>query len=110
MRRRNSLLALLLTLALASVAPMSAWAQAPAGVLGVVAVAAHAQATADQSSSTQSSTQSGTQSGTQTEVRHESTTSWPVSPLWLAVGGIAVVALIALIVAGSRRDTTTVVK
>lgn len=122
MRNQLALLALLSMITIAGAADMSAQAETPAtaGYLTVGTLAlAQAPSAADSSSGSQSSTQSSTQSsapsGGTAESRHESTTTttWPVSPLWIAVGAIALVALIALIVAASRRDSgssTTVVK
>jgi hypothetical protein len=46
-------------------------------------------------------------------VENQSDGGWPVSPLWLAIGGVALVALIALVVAASRGSSgpaTTIVK
>ena len=123
MRNRLALLTLFSMIAIAGAAGVSAQAQvpAPAGLLSIGTLAlAQAPSAGDsssgsQSSSTQSSTQSSAPSGAATESRHESstTTTMPVSPLWIAVGVVALVALIALIVSASRRDTgstTTVVK
>jgi beta-lactamase regulating signal transducer with metallopeptidase domain len=125
MRNRLAVLTLCSMIAIAGAAGMSAQAQvpAPAGFLAVGTLAlAQAPSAGDSSSgsqsstqSSQSTTQSSAPSGTTTESRHESTTTSTlgVSPLWIAVGVIALVALIALIVAASRRDSgssTTVVK
>ena len=120
MYHRLAVLAFLAMIVIAGAAGMSAQAQvpAPAGFL-TVGTLALAQAPADSSSGSQSTTQSTSQSSTpssdSTVTRHESstTTTWPVSPLWIVIGVIALVALIALIVASSRRgsgSTTTVVK
>jgi hypothetical protein len=45
-------------------------------------------------------------------VHHDNGNSWAVSPTWMAIGGIALLALIALVVAASRRGgpATTIVK
>src|ERR1700676_2217640 len=120
MYHRLAVLAFLAMIVIAGAAGRSAQAQvpAPAGFL-TVGTLALAQAPADSSSGSQSTTQSTSQSSTpssdSTVTRHESstTTTWPVSPLWIVIGVIALVALIALIVASSRRgsgSTTTVVK
>ena len=124
MRYRLAVLAFLSMIVIAGAAGMSAQAQvpAPAGFL-TVGTLALAQAPSDSSSGSQSSgsqsstssTQSTTPSSDTAVTRHSSstTTTWPVSPLWIAIGVIALVALIALIVASSRKDTgssTTVVK
>jgi cobalamin biosynthesis Mg chelatase CobN len=128
MHHRLALLAFLFMIAIAGATGMSAQAQDPApagwltaGTLGTLAMAqapSAADSSGSQSSGSQSSTsstQSSSPSSDATTTRHESTTttSWPVSPLWIAIGAIALVALIALIVASSRKDsgsTTTVVK
>jgi predicted S18 family serine protease len=116
------MLALLAMIVIAGAAGMNAQAQIPAPALGTLALA-QAPSDAGSSSGSQSTSQSTTQSTTQssapssgsTEVRHESTTTstFAVSPLWVAVGILALVALIALIVAASRKESgssTTIVK
>lgn len=40
---------------------------------------------------------------------HE-TSGWPVSPVWLGIGAVLLIAVIALVVASSRGGSTTVVK
>jgi|SRR5579864_4218982 len=120
MHHRLAVPAILCMIVIAGAAGMSAQAQVPAQAGFLTAgTLALAQAPSDSSSGSQSTTQSSSQSGTpssdSTVTRHESstTTAWPVSPLWIAIGVIALVALIALIVAASRRESsssTTVVK
>lgn len=126
MHHRLAVLAFLSMIVIAGAAGVSAQAQvpAPAGFLTVGTLAlAQAPSAPDSSSGSQSSgsqsststTQSSTPSSDSTVTRHASstTTTWPVSPLWIAIGVIALVALIALIVASSRKDSgssTTIVK
>ena len=45
-------------------------------------------------------------------VHHDNGNGWVVSPTWMAIGGIALLALIALVIAASRRGgpATTIVK
>jgi hypothetical protein len=45
-------------------------------------------------------------------VHHDNGNGWVISPTWMAIGGIAVLALIALVVGASRRGgpATTIVK
>jgi len=131
MNYRLAVLAILSMIVVAGAAGMSAQAQvpAPAGFL-TAGTLALAQAPSDSSSGSQSSggqsstssgqsstssTQSTTPSSDSTVTRHTSSTTstWPISPLWIAIGVIALVALIALIVASSRKDSgtsTTIVK
>lgn len=45
------------------------------------------------------------------DITHDSGPNWTVSPVWLAIGGVAVVVVLALIMAASRGSGgTTVVK
>ena len=41
---------------------------------------------------------------------HQSSGAWWMSPLWIGIGAVAVLALIAIIIAASRGSGTTVVK